>query len=497
MCSVSRDSFRGSLARTVAGFVSAGLAAALVAGCSTPGGGPKLHALEAGAIGLQGPDAAPSAGWWLGLNDPQLNRIMDETLVGNPTLDEALARLRLAGAGIAAQRAGLLPHLDIDGEEQPTRLSGAFEIPQQFAGTDVWVGSLQTSLDWTLDFAGKQRALISQARRSAEAAALDVAAARIALTGAVAQAYVGLALADEQMRIAAAFVGSRERSLALAHTRHTNNLASEFDIKAAETLLAQAQQSLDKAKGERALMTHALAALAGRGADAYAGVTAPTLKFDAALPLPASLPANLLERRPDVLAARARIGAASAGRKAAVADFYPSVDLRAFLGVSSVGLATFLSSKALTYGGGPAVHVPVFEGGRLRAQLKGATAEVDVATASYNTLVLRAVQQAADALSAIDSNAAEAADQRKILIGLAETVRLDQVRSRTGLGTQLDVLASGDRLLQARQTQADLDAEGLTRRVQLLVAVGGDFNLGAPLKLAAADHRAASPEARP
>jgi outer membrane protein TolC len=162
----------------------------------------------------------------------------------------------------------------------------------------------------------------------------------------------------------------------------------------------------------------------------------------------------------------------------------------------SIGLNSLLTGNALIYGGGPAVHVPVFEGGRLRAQYKGATAEVDAATASYNTLALSAVQEAADALSAIDSNAAEAADQRKILNGLAETVRLDEVRGRTGLGTQLDILASGDRLLQARQTQADLDAEGLTRRVQLLIAVGGDFSPVTHVKLAAAD-RGASPEARP
>jgi NodT family efflux transporter outer membrane factor (OMF) lipoprotein len=421
---------------------------------------------------------------------------MGDALTGNPTLDEVLARLRLATAGIEAQNAGLWPQIGIDAQEQRSLLSGAYEIPPPFAGTERWVGSVQTNLSWTLDFAGKQRALISQARNSADASAFDVAAARLTLTGAVAQTYVGLARAEEQIRIAEAFVHSREQSLALAQARSRNNLASDFDIRAAETLLAQAQQSLDRAKGDRALMTHALAALAGRGAEAHSGITASTLRFDAALPLPASLPANLLERRPDVLAARARIAAASAGRKAAAADFYPSVDLRAFLGVSSVSLASLLTSKALTWGVGPAVHVPVFEGGRLRAHYKAATAEVDAATASYNELALRAVQESADALSTIDSNAAQAADQRRVVTGLAQTVHLDEVRVRTGLTTQLDVLASGDQLLQARQLQADLDAEGLTRRIQLLVSVGGDFSPDTHVKLAAAD-RGASAKARP
>lgn len=469
--------------------------AILLASC-VPDINPKMHTLESTAIGLRGPDVAPMVDWWRGLNDPQLDRIMSDALAGNPTLDDVLARLRLASAVIEAQDATLLPQIAIDAEEQRSKLSGAFTIPPPYAGSDRWVGSIQTGLSWTLDFAGKQHALISQAVNSADAAALDVAAARVALAGAVARTYVALTRAEEQMRIAQAFVHSREESLALAHTRSRNALDSDFDIRAAETLLAQAQQSLHKAEGERALMIHALAALAGRGADTYSGVTSPTLRFDTALPLPASLPANLLERRPDILAARARIGAASAGRLAARADFYPSVDLRAFLGVSSVAVSSLLTSRALTYGAGPAIHVPLFEGGQLDAQYKAATAGVDTATASYNALALRVVQEAADALSTIDSTAAEAADQRKILVGLAETVRLDEVRVHTGLGTQLDILASGDRLLRARQTQADLDAEGLTGRIQLLVAVGGDFNPATRIKFAE-DNRSPSTEARP
>ena len=480
---------------------TAALVAALLAGCAAPHISPEEHALKSAAIGLKGPDVAPAVDWWKSLNDPQIDRIMADALAGNPTLEVAIARLRLARAAVDTRHSGLLPQVGIDAEEQRTRLSGAYEIPPPYAGTDRLVGTAQGGLDWTIDFAGKQRALISQSRHAADAAVLDVAAARVALTGAVAQAYVGLTRAELQMRIAEDFVRSRQQSLALAHTRSRNNLSSDFDIRAAETLLAQAQKSLDKAKGERALMTHALAALAGRGADAYAGIVPPSLSLDAALPLPAALPANLLDRRPDVLAAKARIDAARAGRRAAAADFSPSVDLRAFLGVSSVAMGSFLTSKALTYGAGPAVHVPVFEGGRLRAQYKAATAELDAATAGYNALALRAVQEAADALSSIDSTAAESADQRKILTGLAETVRLDEVRVRTGLGTQLDILASGDRLLEARQTQADLDAEGLTRRIQLLVAVGGDFKTQnaskTSTKLAASDDRGASPKARP
>jgi len=483
-------------------FATAGAVAVagLLAGCVTPNINPSRQPLDSAAVGLSGPAQAPATDWWRGLNDPQLDRIMADALAGDPTLDEALARLQVARAGVETSGAGLLPQVAIDGEEDRALLSGSYEIPRPYAGTDRWVGSTQASLAWSLDFAGKQRALIREARASSEASALDLAAARLALTGAVAQAYVGLTRAELQIAIAQAFVASREQGLDLARVRARSNLASQFDIQAARTLLAEAQKSLDKAKGERALMVHALAALAGQGADAYAGVTTSSLSLGAALPLPAALPANLLDRRPDILAARARIAAAGAGRKAAAADFYPSVDLHAFLGVSAIGMASLLTSNALTYGAGPAIHVPVFEGGRLRAQYKAATAQLDAATASYNAQALQAVREAADALSQTLATQAQAADQRQILSGLAETERLDQVRTRAGLGTQLDILASGERLLEARQTQADLDAEGLTRRIQLLVSVGGDFNpavaVGGDFKPNSSVHPAAAADDR-
>jgi NodT family efflux transporter outer membrane factor (OMF) lipoprotein len=466
-------------------------AAMLLAGCGIPRIAPQVHALGAATMGLQGAAAAPAVNWWQGFDDPQLDGLMGDALAANPTLEDVLARLRIATAEVESQKAALLPQIAIDGEDERTRISGDYTIPPPYAGSDRWLGTVQSGLTWTLDFAGRQRALINQAKKSSEAAALDADAARLILTGSVAETYVGLARAELQIRIADSFVRSREESLALARTRARNDLDSQFDIRAAETLLAQAQQSLDKAKGDRALMAHALAALAGRGADAYAGLTPPVLRFETALPLPASLPANLLDRRPDILSARARIEAASAGRAAARADFYPSVDLHAFLGVSSVALATLLTSSALTYGVGPSVHVPIFEGGRLRAQYRAATAEVDDATAAYDALAVSAVQQAADALSSVDTTEAEAVDQRKIIGGLADTVRLDQVRVRTGLSARLDVLASGDELLQARQTQADLDSQALTARIQLLIAVGGDFDPSTHVKTAAVADRSA------
>jgi NodT family efflux transporter outer membrane factor (OMF) lipoprotein len=471
----------------------AALTATLLAGCAAvPRDRAQLVPMTAGQVGLGGGDSPQIApNWWIALGDPQLDRIMADALAGNPSLLEAMARVRQANAGIDAEKAGLLPQVSADANETRERLSGKYIIPPPYGGSGQWVGTAQANLSWSLDFAGRQKALVDQARSTSVAAGLDVEAARISLSGAVAGAYVNLARADAQARIATEFVASRQEALGLAQVRVRNQLASDFDLRAAETLLAEARQSQARAEGDRKIMIHALAALAGRGADYYITVTPPAIVVDRAIPLPKALPADLLGRRPDILAARARIESADAGRRVAKADFYPNVDLRAFIGVSALGLGSLFTGGAATYGAGPAVHLPIFQGGQLRARYRGALAGTDVAIADYDGRVVQAIREAADTLSAVDTNAADAAQQKQIVAGLGETVRLDQVRLRTGLGARLDILAAGDRLLAARQRMVDVDADGAIRRVQLLIALGGGFT--PPANTIAAADAVASP----
>jgi NodT family efflux transporter outer membrane factor (OMF) lipoprotein len=449
---------------------------ALMSAC-VPNIKPQVTFQTGQALGLTGSElSAPAEAWWRAFGDPQLDRIMADTLAGNPSLEAASARLRAAQAAIGVERAGLWPQVDATAQETYGRLPEHQLVPPPLAGTEQWIGAVQANLTWTLDFAGRQRALVSQARHGADAAAMDVAAARLALTSAVAQTYVGLTRAERQVEIARDYVTDRRRSLVLAKDRDDSGLASKFDLRVAETLVAEAEQAQTSAEGDRALMVHALAALAGRGADYYDGIGPSRVDLTAALPIPAALPANLLTRRPDLMAAAARIDAASASRRVARADFFPTVDLRAFVGVSALGLSSLFTSGALASGVGPAVSVPIFQGGRLRSKYKQATADLDTATAQYDAQAVTAIQEAADALSNVDTSAAEAAQQQRILTGYAETARLEQVRRRSGLGAETDVLASNERLLQSKLTQAQLDAEAAARRIQLLVAVGGDFH---------------------
>ena len=210
--------------------------------------------------------------------------------------------------------------------------------------------------------------------------------------------------------------------------------------------------------------------------DYPATIGATALKLDAVLPLPASVPADLLARRADIAAAQARIEAAAAGRQVARRAFYPNVNLAALAGFQAIGLGNLVSLDAGTVGVGPAIHLPIFDNGRLKADLAGATAALDLATADYNDRVVGAVREAADAVARIGALGADRARQREVVRGYAETGRLNAIRVSSGLDSRLDLVDNDVRLLAAEQADADLAANSAQQRVQLVLALGGGFD---------------------
>lgn len=456
----------------------AALTALLLAGCaSVPNTSPQLSAIAPQALGIPAGETRTIADdWWTVFGDPQLNKLEDMGLAGNPDLAGALARIRAAQAAIGVQQANGLPQVAVDAKVPRQRYPQNYILPPPLGGSTFWVPQVEATLNWDLDLFGRNKAAVRQAGLSARAVQLDAAAARITLTTAVAQAYVGLAQAERQITVADGFVQTREKALDLVQSRIQSQLASQFDLEQAKTLLAEAEQARTRAAGQRDLMIHALAALVGRGPDFYGQITVPTLALDAVPAVPQVLPADLLGRRPDLLAGRARIDAAIAGRDVAKAEFLPNVNIVALFGTLSLGLDNAFKASSTEYGAGPAIHLPIFEGGRLKANYKGAVAGIDESIASYNGRVLAAVHDAADAITGVQTSDRDLAAQLKIVSGLRETVRLDQVRVDTGLGSRLDAIDSGFRLLAAEQTLIELQAQAFSRRIQLIAALGGGFN---------------------
>ena len=417
----------------------------------------------------------PQPDWWKAFNDPQLDRLVPELLANNPTLQSALARIRGAQAELSVQRALYYPNINIDSAETRELVSNDFLYPKPFGGSWQWVGDTEARFRWSLDFWGKQAAQIDRARSASEAAALDASAARLALAGMFSQAYVELLLAYQNIDIAHETVAERQVILDLTQSRATAGLENEASLEQAKALLAISRMEVRRSEAQRDVAVHAIAALIGQGAKAYPDIARPSAVVENALPLPEHLPADLLARRPDILAAQARINAAMHGREAAHADFYPNIDLAAAIGFQSIGLDNIFAGKALVAGVGPAIHLPVFDAGRIRAQYARATADLDAAVADYNGTVVSAVRQTSDALTQVASLADQRQQQQLALDSASRAFDLAKERYRLGLSGQIPMLTAEATLLSARQQMAALVAQAAVQRVALLLAVGGGF----------------------
>lgn len=459
-----------------------GLLVALLAGCVTPQTEtPQGRALDAAALGLggrtvEGPLPPAPEDWWKAFGDAQLDGLVAAALDGSPSLQSALARVRTAQAQSAAAGAAGQPRFAIDGEASRQRLSARYIVPPPYGGHTFWIGQATAGLSWDLDFWGRLAAQLEQAQNAAAASTLDVESARLALAGAIAQAYVDLHHAWNLHDVAARQLAQREALLALTRQRVDAGLDNPIERRNAEAAVPLAHNALAQAEDARELAVHRLAALAGYGADRYAAIQRPQLRLEAALPLPADLPMDLLSRRPDIIAARLRIDAAMAGREAAHAAFYPDVSLTAFVGLQAIGLDRLVDGDSTVFGATPAIHLPIFDARRLRANYAAATADLDAAVAHYNDTVLDAVRQTADQLTLGRSLAGQIDRQQQALAAAEAAYALAQKRRQAGLATALAVLNAEGPVLQARRDLAALEAEQVIARVTLLLALGGSFD---------------------
>jgi NodT family efflux transporter outer membrane factor (OMF) lipoprotein len=461
----------------------------LLAGCVLPPKeSPHPAALGNTRVGLTGAEVEPIPdGWWKSFDDPQLDSLIRLGLKDSPNLARAQSRVAEALARSQIAQSKRLPSANLDASAFYQRAPENFAIPPPLAGHSFWEGQAGASLSWDLDFFGKQANAVHSAQALSHSAEMDVENAKLLLGTAIAQSYVELyresALADIAERSAA----QRENIVAITRRRVAAGVDTQLELRQAEGQLPQAHVARDQAQAAAELAVHELAALTGQGADAYASIKRPVLNLDAALPVPTALPINLLARRPDVLSARLTIEAADSQRLSDRAAFYPDINLKALAGIGAFGLNNLVQWSARGYGAGPLISLPLFDGGRLRAQYKSSEAQLDGAIAGYNDTVLRAVQQTADQLTRIDALARERVEQQQTLQANEAAYKLAEERYRAGLASYLSVLNAETQVLTARQTMVDIVANQAVARVTLLSAIGGSFDARA-LNASAAPH---------
>jgi NodT family efflux transporter outer membrane factor (OMF) lipoprotein len=456
--------------------------AVLLLGCATPTAAPPSPAVaEAKVLGAESTATAwPDTRWWSRYGDAALDGVVDQALASQPALHVVQARIRVADAAVRNADAARLPQAALGADATYQRFSENYIFPPPLAGSERWTANAQAGANWELDLFGRQRAALDSAIGQWRATQADAQAARVLLAANVAGTYFNLARLVEARAVSSEALQQREQVVSLVRQRISAGLDTQVDLKQAEGLVAQSKVEIE-ALGEAIGRTrHALAELVGSGPQAFDALT-PALQPIASFPVPDSLPADLLGRRADLVAQRWRVEAATRDTEVARAQFYPNVNLAAFIGLQSLGLNRLLDSGSFVYGAGPALHLPLFDGGRLQANLDARRADVDASIEAYNGALQRALREVADELTGLRSIERQQVSQREATAAANAAYDLAVQRYRAGLGNFLVVLAAQTNVLTQRLADTDLKARHLASEVALVRALGGGFDAGGQL----------------
>lgn len=463
------------------------MALASLSGCALSSGDrptPKSLATLAADQSLAGAQGTfPDATWWDRYQDPALTALMAEALASSP--DMALATARIAAADALATQAGgaLWPALGIEGSAGGAKQSYNMGIPAEFVPKGiVSTGQIAGRMGFNLDIWGRNRAALAAARGEAEAARVDAAQARLLLTTSVASAWADYAQVLRARDIAAEAVRVRSQTESLTQARLTAGIDGQSDLELAKSRAAAAQADLAAADEALTLTRNRIAALLGAGPDRGATLPRPALTEQGVPPLPDRLAAELLGRRPDIVSAQLRVEAARQRIKMAQRDFYPNINLTALVGVQALGLANLFDQGSSTANFGPALSLPLFDGGRRLGQYRGATAGYAEAVARYDQILITALRETADAIAS-----RQAIETRRIHLRTAsdaaqQSAQLAQMRYRAGIGNMLQVNAAEDAALAARRALSDTEARAMLYDIALIRALGGGFQAPNPQK---------------
>lgn len=482
--------------------VLAVLGVALLAGCASSGGlqpeavptdPASLAAVRSLAGVPQAADAWPRQAWWRAAGDAQLDALVDEALSSNPDMTLVDARV---GAALAAAGAA-------DAERKPTLGAGASIsgarvpplLPPLASGHFGVIRYGYLSFKWDLDLWGGKRAAWQAALGNARATAVDAQAARLKLSADVVQAYFDLAgaytlqdLAQEELRRAGDF-------LELTRQRVANGIDNRLSLAQIESETASDRVRAKAADNAVRTGGLVLAALLGAGPDRALAIARPKLPAIPALALPSDLPAELLGRRPDVVAARWRVEAAGRDIRSARAKFMPNIAISSLAGLIAPSTMDLFSLTSRFYTAAPAVSLPIFEGGALRANLAGKDALRDIAVAQYNQVLVEAIRQVATQVDDVRSLDAQVHDATVARDGADAAYGLAMQRFRAGVGNFLEALSVRQELIAAEQQLAALQTRRSNAWAALNEALGGGFQPAADAPELAAGH-ATPPESK-
>jgi len=418
--------------------------------------------------------------WWTLFDDPILAELETRALFANQNLAAAAARVEQARAAAGAARSGYFPSVGARPSLDRARTSETTDNKSPVTETTTYRGALEAA--WEIDLFGRVRRLSESARAEASASAADYANVRLALTAEVATAYFSLRALDHELTLVADGVALRRKALQLVNSRREGGAATDFDVARAETELASTEAEAAALANRRAALQTSLSVLLGEAAPDF---QLSTLKAQLSTPpeIPAGLPAELLERRPDIAAAEASLAAANARIGVAKAAFFPAISLTGTLGTASGDLDQLFKSESNLWSIGPSLYLPIFQGGRNRANLARSRAAYDESVALFRQRVLVAFREVQDGLTATQLLADQAVAQERAVAAARRAGALAQTRYDAGYVAYFEVIDAQRTVLAAERSTTQLSAQRVLNTVGLIKALGGGWSRPVTLAL--------------
>jgi NodT family efflux transporter outer membrane factor (OMF) lipoprotein len=460
-----------------------GLAALLLGGCMvgpdyTKPSAPVTPAYkEADGWKIAEPsDHLPRGQWWAIFGDPQLSELEEQVATANQNLKIAEARLREARALVRFNRAALFPTIStsVGGASVRDSANRPFLSPNASTGSS---GDLLLSLDmsYEIDLWGRVRRTVAAARNEAQATAADLETAQLSLQAELAMDYFELRAADAQQQLLDETVKAFEAALQLTTNRFQGGAAPQSDVAQAQTQLDTTRAQATDVRVQRAQLEHAIATLIGTPPAAFRLSPRP---LDTRPPdIPAGIPSQLLERRPDIAAAERRVAEANEQIGIAKAAYFPTATLNASVGFEGSSFGNVLNASSLLWSVGASLTQTIFDGGRRGATSDAARAAYDATVAGYRQTTLTAFQQVEDNLAALRILEQEAQQQRRAVESAQLSLQLFTNRYRGGVDNYLQVITAQTATLSNQRTEIDILRRRMDASVLLVKGLGGGWDV--------------------
>jgi multidrug efflux system outer membrane protein len=459
------------------------LCALAVAGCAVgpdyqrPPPGPLPAQWKAGSPWKEGQprDAEIKQDFWQVFDDAVLTGLEVQATSNSPDLRAAFERVEQSRAVARISRADLFPGLSFDPNGNRTRYS-ASRSAQPGSPILAYTGSdfvLPLDLSYEVDLWGRVRRSFRSAREQAQAGAAAYYSVLLSLQADVAQTYFMIRSIDLDRHVVAETIDLRKKNLSLVNSLHQGGAYSEVDVAEAETELASAQADLFGLDLGRARLENALAVLCGQTSSSFSLAETSRLYKPPAIPI--GLPADLLERRPDVAEAERTMAAASEGIGIAKAAYFPSIQLTGAAGTESVQLKDVFNWENRFWSIGPNLSLPLFEGGRIRAGVQRAQAAYQEAVAQYRSQVLVAFHEVEDALVGLRLLQEQYEAQMRAVDGARKGADLSRARYKEGLASYFEVVLADRTMLENEITAYQLNGQRIVTTVLLIKALGGGW----------------------